>query len=265
MKRNLFPGVKYSLLIFLLALTACQKFDWDYWHKHNPDCRIEKIRIFQPFGPDTNTAVFKYNHRGQPVSVTFEFVSTGRPNYVFRYDHKGRLTDFIAPYENQHFEQWYKYKYDNNDRIVSDSAFVFGFYIDSVPSPDPMFVPTTGTYEYDYWGRISKTTRTQLPYGTEVLAYAYNSDGNLASVTKSFNGFPQGVDTYTTYDNKVNFLRTNPVWMFLNKDYSKNNRMAAETYNNKGLPTRFRIPTYGKIYLSHQTDLSMSDIWYKCK
>jgi hypothetical protein len=44
------------------------------------------------------------------------------------------------------------------------------------------------------------------------------------------------VTSYSGYDDKVNLDRTNPIWQFLDRDYSMNNRFIAEKYNAAGLP-----------------------------
>jgi len=65
-----------------------------------------------------------------------------------------------------------------------------------------------------------------------VNSYSYNADGNLA-----------GHD----YDDKINYHRTNRVWMFIDRDYSVNNPVIATyEYNDFGLPTRI-VPFEGTV------------------
>jgi hypothetical protein len=266
MKRKPISWVTYTLAFSLFAVAGCQKIDWDdVWHKHNPDCQVKKIKYFLDFAPDSITAVYNYNKHGQPTTIVYDYISTGRPNIVFRYDHKGRMTDFIAPYDNENYEVWYKYKYDNSGRIVSDTQFVFGSYIDSVPSPDFSYQQRPGFYEYDVWGRITKETRHYPENIVEEWEYVYNGDGNLSAINEVVNGHRGGTRTFTTYDNKVSILRTNPIWMFLERNYSKNNMIAADQYNSKGLPTKFRSAIPGRYHFLHETDISRSDIEYQCK
>jgi hypothetical protein len=263
MKRISFVWLKYSLVIFLFALGGCHKFDWD-WHKHNPDCQVKELTYQIEFFPNAINAVFNYNHKGQPTSVVYDHVSTARPNLVFKYNHKGWLTDYIMPYENNNYELWFTYKHDSHGRIVSDTQYVFGTYIDSVPSPNSV-LKNPGFYEYDPWGRISKITRIH-PVNTVIVdEYEYNGDGNLSTIRQFTNGAPSGIQTFTTYDDKVSIFRTNKIWMFVSANYSKNNMIAADTYNTQGLPTHFNAPAFNVYRFLHETYIGKSDIEYKCK
>jgi hypothetical protein len=265
MKRIPFIWLKYSLLFLIVTVVACNKIDWDdVWHKHDPDCQVKKVTYELEAGPGVATGVFKYNHRGQPTSVVFDYVSTARPNLVFKYDHLGRLTDYIMPYDNDNYELWFKYKYDHTGRVVSDTQQVFGEYIDSVPLPST-YLQLPGFYEYDHWGRISKITR-HYPMSTVISQeFEYNGDGNLSAIKEFTNGSPTSTRTFTTYDDKVSIFRTNKIWMFVSANYSKNNMIAADSYNGKGLPTQFSDPNFNVYRFLHETYLGKSTIEYRCK
>src|SRR5882757_2324396 len=81
---------------------------------------------------------------------------------------------------------------------------------------------------YDQLNRIIREEVTpsrmpELPPPT-VITYQYDASGNL---------FPNN------HDNKVSLLLTNKVWRFINRDYSINNPVVADAYNDHGLPTAF--------------------------
>jgi hypothetical protein len=265
MKKISFFAPKYTLVLLLFALAGCHKIDWDdVWHKHDPNCQVKELTYMREFDSGGINAVFSYNHQGQPTKVVFDYVSTARPNLIFKYDHKGRLTDYIMPYANENYEIWFSYKHDYKGRIVSDSQYVFGSYIDSVPSPNSV-IKTAGFYEYDPWGRISKITRHHQLTIVTVDEYVYNADGNLSAINHTMNGSPSGVQTFTNYDDEVSILRTNKIWAFVSANYSKNNQVAAISYNSKGLPTQFNAPGFNTYLFLHETYLGKSTIEYRCK
>ena len=141
---------------------------------------------------------------------------------------------------------------------------IFGQYIDGQPLPSPV-EQRPGFYEYDQWDRVIKTTRYYPSSFVQVYEYEYESDGNLESISEFVNGNPAGVRTFTGYDDKVSIFRTSKIWMFIERNYSKNNLVAADTYNNKGLPTKYNSPNFGVYRFLYETDISRSDIEYKCK
>lgn len=262
MSKKMFARIAVALL--LVSFIACHKFvdiD-DLWHKHNPDCRIEEIAYQPGFGPDTTYATFSYNHKGQPTGINFSFISTGRPNVLFRYNNKGWLTDYIAPYDNGHYEYWAHYTHDANGRIIADSSHTFGTFPNEQPQSDGMIRAST-VYEYDGYDRIKKVTKTYSSH-TEAFEYLYNVVGNLEIKNRYIEGYFAGSDTFH-YDNKVNILRTNRIWMFIDRDYSKNNRQVAERYNKSGLPTRYRISAATGFRIMYSIDLYHADIKYRCK
>jgi hypothetical protein len=86
--------------------------------------------------------------------------------------------------------------------------------------------------EYDAKGRvINETSRDTLIDGVP----GSSSDGPTFTYTYDANGNLQG----PAYDNKVNFLRTNEVWMFTQRSYSENNPEGAIGYNDQDLPLGF--------------------------
>lgn len=265
MKRNSLVRITY-ISIALVFLAGCHKFiDWgDVWHEHNPDCRIEEITYHPSFGPDTIFAKFSYDHRGNPTKIISSFIGTGRPSHFFRYDKKGRLVDYLGLNREDAFSYhfWYHYKYDPQGRIIEDSLYLFGNMINGQPQPDgPNFMKAN--YEYDAYNRVKKVTRIYF-YGVEMNEYIYNLAGNLEIVNNYFDSHLARSDTFH-FDNKVNIHRTNRVWMFLNKNYSRNNSMPATKYNKSGLPLQFRLPEHSGFNFLTSIELGHSDIRYRCR
>jgi len=214
-------------------------------------CQISKVIDYNPFLSSPRIFTFEYNQKGDPVKITPTLVSTGSPKHEFRYDKKGRLTDYIGPYNNGAFEFWHVYGYDQNGRIVTDSTYIFGDYSGDAPTHDFLSLRRYVTYEYDAQDRISKATTVYpfAPFPVQVQEYNYGADGNRIM---------PGV----VYDNNINPLRTNTIWMFLNRDYSMNNSWNASGFTGEGLPTSINVPH------SHQFiagSLYPQVIEYNCK
>lgn len=220
---------RYALALLiaasLIAISGCNKL-LDYIKEH-PDedctsCKIIKLTNIS-YG-DTVTAEVAYNSWGDPVSVTPDLIRTGMPQYLFRYDSRHRLTDNIGAYSNGYYEQWRRYVYDSNNRIIRDTSYSFGLLNDRTNTE---YGPYVTTYDYDSKGRVIHTSMLFLnhPYPPFELTYNYDPDGNLV--------LPDVV-----YDNKINFRRTNKVWMFVGHNYSVNNGKPVSGYNDKGLPLK---------------------------
>ncbi len=190
-------------------------------------CEISKMTFSN--SEDQFVYTFTYNKQGQPLSVISNKRGTyGALHYYFRYDKKHQLTDVIEAFrieEGQYlYNTWQRFQYNTKGLIVSDSTFYFGL---GGAFPEETFTNGfwTTQYTYDKQTRLIKVTRTDFGAPGETFetidTYAYNNNGNL--------------DGYT-FDNKVNINRTNAIWMFLNRDYSLNNKIKAQTYNEAGLP-----------------------------
>jgi hypothetical protein len=259
---------KKLLFVFVcVQLLACNKFDFDdLWHQHNPDCRIEEIAYHPDYDPhpDTIFAKFSYDHKGNPTKIISSFVATGRPSHFFRYDKKGRLVDYLGlnSENSSGYHFWYHYKYDQNGRIIEDSSHLFGNMINGQPQPDGGS-SSKGNYEYDAYDRVKKVTRL-YSFGVETNEYIYNQAGNLAIHNQYFDSHLARSDTFH-YDLKVNLHRTNKLWMFLNRNYSRNNPKPATLYNKSGLSLQYRLPVNNDFNFLISIELSHSDIRYRCK
>jgi hypothetical protein len=269
MKKKWFLRIAYLLLF--VQLIGCRKSLQNDQSSQNADalqsaailrapipaCRIEMITSWSAV--DTPLiGKFSYNDKGNPVRVEFNLVSTGRPNLIFYYDKKHRLTDYIGPYQidpNSTYEFWYHYQYDQTgERVLVDTQYVFGTMVNGVPQPNALY-KYAGNYEYDVQGRISRVTRVlMLPTGplfpAYVDTYEYDTEGNLIG--------------FGPYDNRINLHRTNKVWQFVDRNYSVNNPAWAEKYNSLGYPLRFNTSTPLWFSFVNQLDLHNSEIVYQC-
>ncbi len=273
MHLNLNPIHALTAAAVTLLLSACGK------HDIKPDCgaplcQIQKLEGYDDVLQQTHTNTIEYNAAGNPILRLRSNVATGNENESYRYDTKNRLTDQITHYNTSEvygdlFWEWHRFKYDSQNRIYMDSVYNIGL-IGNNPLPHPVGVGfiTITHFEYDYKGRIIKETANfddgRLWY---VKVYIYDSQQNLV---KKVTVNPSSGNADTTYigshDNKVNYLRTNKVWQFLNRDYSENNPMAAVTYNKYGLPLKFRPDSKtGRHTYFLDVVFSDLDITYKCK
>lgn len=233
----------YTLFSIAIALlTSCQKNDEylgeDYSRntylkgahlESKPLAEVKECSIVQirySLGNDIDNLQFSYNSVGDPVSITRTLgAQTGRPNYLFKYDQKKRLTDFVGHYNNNSAEFWHRYFYDNRGNIVLDSTYIFvqtanGF-------PENAYTRQLTYYSYDNKQRIIRDSTVfsgSIP--SVVNIYDYDNDGNR---------------TGRNYDDQININRTNKIWMFLNRDYSVNNPYKAVNYNTTGLPLSINL------------------------
>lgn len=245
------PSSRLMLLAALISLAvttlSCKKV-LDKLYK-DPLATLDACYINQITTADDGRIYdFTYNKKGNPVSVLNNNVGTGYPNYFFRYDKHHRLTDMIGVYTNGNYERWHKYGYDHQNRIVKDTQYVFGVF---GPAPDPASVfIIVHTYSYDSYQRLTGDNAIYLQpsdYSGFTNTYNYDGDGNRIG----------GV-----YDNKVNLHRTNKIWMFVDKDYSLNNRIGASSYNSNMLPLGFGAST-SMNFLG--VAIHNSEIDYTCK
>jgi hypothetical protein len=189
------------------------------------ECSI--IQITYPLGVNNDILQFNYNASGDPVSITRKFgTHTGSPNFLFKYDERNRLTDFIGPYSNNtSAEFWHKYFYDNRGNIVLDSGYIFPQITNGFPTN--AYIHQATHYTYDNKQRIIKDST--------VFA------GSIQPVVNTYSYDINGNKTGSNYDDKINLNRTNKIWMFLNRDYSVNNPYDAASYITTGLPVKLSL------------------------
>ncbi|MBO9563366.1 MAG: hypothetical protein J7621_11355 [Niastella sp.] len=233
----------------MIALAGCNKMV--EYLEDNPTaeytaCKIKKVSWNSVYSPMT----FQYNNHGDLAGITPAEVGTGYPNRIFRYDASHRLKEYIMPYssENGGFELWIRYVYNNQGRVIRDTTWSFGTYGEN---PANEYNKGVTTYSYDAQGRISHTHYQSITFPQAVtdIDYVYDIRGNL-------------VVYGATYDDKINYRRTDKVLMFIERDYSVNNIKPVGTYNQYHLPVKSIATALTHQFLDLQTD--QLNIEYKC-
>ncbi|WP_341835636.1 hypothetical protein WJU16_22680 [Chitinophaga pollutisoli] len=263
MKKILLFVAACMLIAAVHHLTGCNKY-----HDVIPQdagCQIVKMKGGLFLG---DSLVFSYDPKDRPVSITRGAVGTGSPNYRFLYDRKGRLTDFYSVYEppNPYFENWHRYHYDNRNRIITDTSFSFGYIGPGIPLPGPgqgkLYVGNVSTYKYDQVDRIIQATDY---YGLATFVtstYTYNRQGNIEKIVRQSEG-SSTTETFT-YDDKASLRLTNPVWQFLDRNYSVNNDMKVFSYNKYGLPVDVDFGGHGTGMFA-TIQIGATSITYDCR
>ena len=272
MNQNKFISQTLVLLFAFIYFTGCQKsteqlLSPNLQHdistaRQNPEklvvrkTRIEKIIQHDlPFYyVPTRTGVFEYNKWGDPVRIIFDFNSSDEntTNWIFRYNQKHQLTDALKSYPASYLV-WSKYVYDHKGTIIRDTTQFFGQLQGETPLPG--MDTLVNIYSYDSQGRISRVHR-QWDDRSDDLFYNYDSNGNLTRTAYNTQGQPITL----TYDNQVNPQRTHEVFMFVARDYSRNNAASAQSYNDMGLPLAFRQQSRTALFLG--ADMATADIIY---
>ncbi len=272
MNQNKFISQTLVLLFAFIYFTACQKSTEQLLSpnlqpdistaRQNPEKlvvkkpRIEKIIQHDlPFYyVPTRTGVFTYNKWGDPERIVFDFNSSDEntTNWIFRYNQKHQLTDALKSYLASYLV-WSKYVYDHKGTIIRDTTQFFGQLQGETPLPG--MDTLVNIYSYDSQGRISQVHR-QWDNRSDDLFYNYDSNGNLTRTAYNTQGQPITL----TYDNQVNPQRTHEVFMFVARDYSRNNAASAQSYNDIGLPLAFRQQSRTALFLG--ADIATADIIY---
>lgn len=242
----------YAVMSVILFFSGCEKAN-DYI-KINPCvemnlCSIKSMSYLGMFG-ELDSLVFTYNASGDPITVTRRHVGSGFPNYVFKYDKKGRLTDFYGEYANFNgAEFWHKYFYDNKGRIVVDSIFTLCDFDEN--GITHYYQASRRLLYYDSQNRIVLDSLDPPGiYYPSASHFAYDANGNRIG---------------RTYDGKVHFRRTNKIWMFIDRDYSVNNPFTADAYNWYGLPTAFDVAIKGGEFKFLTNYINSGRITYLCR
>lgn len=261
----------YLTFVAILLFLSCHKDDQQ---PNNPptSCQILQMKNTNVRG-DTGefpefTADFIYNTHGDPIRIVNSHVGVSRPNYLFRYDQKNRVTDVIEYYASsdygQPFELWRRLKYDVKNRVIKDSVYSMGRIGDNPSDYDPRpGGAVENFYTYDSQNRIIRS----FDEGHWETKFIYTSQGNLDSLIQRSTKYFTDVISLTHfagYDNKVNFRRTNSIWQFLDRDYSVNNHYNTTAYNKYNLPTHLVMidPAYHNKFLKFY--ISTVDIKYTC-
>jgi len=227
----------FLAIITLFTTTSCRKvydFIRDHPDAHDSLCRVTAVGTRTTDGRYVEKYAITYNEKGNPVTMLTTSVFSQSDVY-FRYDRFNRLSDVMSVVPgNFGAIFWQKYAYPR-PRFITDTVMLFTGDIRDSASPI-----AKNSYEYHIEGytldahdRIVKIwSIPNDPPHTPVLQSElhYDANGNLP--------LP---DSTLTYDDKVNVYRTNKVWQFIFRDYSRNNIIKNDhfffpTYNTFGLP-----------------------------
>lgn len=241
-----------TLTASMMLLFACTKppLDTDLRDGNNiyKNCRVSRVN-----GSYSGARQFTYNSNNDPTSGIVAAPATGNPNIVFRYNSQGGLVEYTGLYTgNASFEFMHRYGYLQH-RITTDTMYVFG----NSSNPEISYSKRIKYLQYDKLNRIVTDSEVYIyPYsGMSVFRYEYNVDGNLVN------------NSYAGYDSKMNPHRTNRVWMFIDRDYSLNNPVAATAYNSNGLPLSITLnaKTNDKFVFAYGYYSGTIDIVYDCR
>ncbi|WP_153801159.1 hypothetical protein [Foetidibacter luteolus] len=222
MKRFCHFSMLYALLLLLLNSSCKKAIDYIKDHPELTSCcRIEQLDYRFLGGEDEPyRAVFTYNKQGNPVSIEHPDIEIAFDmNHYFKYDKYGRLTAYAQTYlkGSSGFIICDKYSYPDRHTII-DSTLLYGDGWPDNPVGDPETPVEVTVLKLDNFGRV-------------ITGNKYDKRGNLI--------YP-GVAV--EYDSAVNLRQTHPLWMFLDKNYSKNNirSQVYGGYNSFGFPLGFR-------------------------
>jgi hypothetical protein len=262
----------FTLTVFIILCTqsSCRKV-YDYIREH-PDgheslCRITQIRVVD-YANTLDTFDITYNAQGNPVSMlgTSPYHVYSNIEQYFRYDHFGRLSDFLYTYINSEGALiWHKYGYPRKN-FVTDT--VINYPDAAVDGPAPIAGAGPGYYYIRGW--------TLDAHDRIVKAWSIPNDPHEpplleGTITYDANGNKVLSRPDLTYDNKVNPYRTNKIWQFVYNDYSRNNVLQADhsftpVYNDFGLPLNIlNLSTYNlDLPFNIQNSGLQLDLTYAC-
>lgn len=186
------------------------------------NCKLR--RVFSEYGGGGQVnGLLTYNSKGNPTKLVWDVNATGNPDHYFFYDNQNRLSEWRQTYDNGNtVAERHRYVYNASGVAVRDTVM-------HIEGDTITFVYT---FTYDAQGRIIKENIKNIWNAGAPLqpqknpSYTYDARGNLAVA-----GWKS-----STYDNKVNALRSHPVFQFIFKNWSVNNAAAQAKYNSKGLP-----------------------------
>jgi len=252
-------------LSFALAIiiSGCQKI-MDYIHlPGNGDavlniCQIKTITTDDEYGADY---VFNYNKRGDLESIITNELQPGNANRFFIYDNKHRVSQLLFSHgatvdAEAPMDAWRVFEYNNLNQIIKVNTYRFGYNGPNGGIPSSFWTTEIATLQYDANNRVIASRDSIWDNGVfwanYNYAFKYDERGNLIFSVQQFRSQNTNYNDTSRfnpsdYDNKISIRRTNKIWMFLEKNYSVNNRFKAETYNSYGLPLTFD---------SWQTDLN---------
>lgn len=256
----------FFLFVFF-QLVSCQKIIDHYFpnHPEQPDevefqdtvsCDMSGIDVWTFYNDGTETTergLLFYDAMRKPDSIIFLNNSGSNfPGYHFHYDDMSRLKEFEITFPGTGellLRHLYGYKNKTTKRVYSDTLSVY--------YTNPKYT-IISILEYDQKGRVSKevkikgdTISSESYPSLEPVVYDYDIENNLVVQLDQV--------ALDVYDEKINFLRTNRLWMFLDRNYSLNNIRGTQIFNSQGLVTDFN--KRGPLFLS---SLELAKIIYQC-
>lgn len=249
----------YKYIFIVLLLAGCTKYPGQ---QPAVDCKCKVLSMV-----DTVTGFtfnFGYDAQNRLNHRTGTYGGHTAPDFKAYYDAYGRVAYYITDAEpnykvGDYFFEWHYLYYDNKNNIIADTVYYEGHIGPHGPVYEEGQAPEdyryTQTFVYDAQNRLIKANQNSMGWGE--VTYVYNADGNLT--TNEF-GDP------LTYDDKVNWNRTDRFLQFINRDYSQNNPVGATSYNQYGLPLVYPYLGDGQwqLYIGHLGFLNPR-FTYKCK
>jgi hypothetical protein len=241
MKKYSLPAVGLAIPACLLFICGCQKSGGLPVQEEIANlCSIKRIsfQLTQEYS-NRDTITFFYDRLGRPDSSTRTYVNTGSPRYLFRYDRRGNLQDFIGAYNNGAAEFWTRFTYSEDNRTVWDTTYslVDQYKIWPPVGVSALMIPGP-VRTYDAEGRLIQTFS---PYIPPIVFDDSVYTGQYENITYDARGDAQVGGIPISYDDKINYHRTNKVWMFLDDQYSVNNPFLIDAYNTYELPVKFNF------------------------
>lgn len=243
------------VLLIMVLLAGCRKLLDRLFPSHpgnTSSCVIESIGVAATnmMGYDfTQWATIQYNGAGDPVSIDLDPESSTVPSHYFYYDAAGRLSAYRIVSQDPVPLVDHRYGYDTYGRIVADTT------VQTYAEPAVM----VSFLSYDNEGRIYEEVRYELDTLTgsmtdmEPVYYVYDTRGNLVV------GPQQEINNY--YDQSANILRTNKIWMFLSRNYSRNNLEGKIEYDDEGRAVAFVDDYINQRFLPY---MYIKELTYRC-
>jgi hypothetical protein len=187
MKNYPLPVIRLLLPASLLIFAACTKTGHRIPVEAANLCSIKSIGYTLVDGT-RDTLVFTYDRLGRPVSALRNDVGTGSPNFLFRYDGRGNLQDYIGAYANGGAEFWTRYTYSRDNRTVWDTTYsLVSQYTVWPPTNFSAELVATAIKKYDAQGRLIQIFTPYIPpivfqdsvYIGHYQDYSYDANGDL--------------------------------------------------------------------------------------
>jgi hypothetical protein len=236
-----------TLVVAMAMLsTGCHKHD----NPPTPPVHKDTICQIKSLSDSTVTLNLFYDSLDRPVKA--EYPGAGHnTNQKYYYDSLGRLSYRITYYQGSQgvegdpyneLHQYYYFDAAHPNRVTIDTITFFGTFGANGPVPGDWPDKEYDTYRYDAQGKVNYYDHNvggEIQYQTSFY-YAAN---NLQSIVQlySHTGGDEFTIIYGPYSDttSVNMNATNPIWQFLNMDYSVNSPDTILAANDAHLTTRF--------------------------